>query len=164
MSTPTALDIAYATVQAAIAALRDSLVRLDAVEVTSVAAARDALDAIEAACARALELAYLRVKASPGEPHFPWHFSGGPPEEPTRPIDRELMTFRAHDVLAPLVDAIDGFLAALIYDAECSEWTEASLNATQLLVGAQLVAVAARTHVPAIAHAVGAGFPRDGSD
>lgn len=148
MSTPTALDIAYTTVQATISALRDSAA------VRDTRTALDGLDAIDAACARAIELAYLRVKASPGEPHFPATFSGGPPEQPTRPIDGELISFRAYGILAPIVDAIDGFLATLIYDAECSEWTEASLNATQLLVGAQVVASAARSHLPAIAEAV----------
>jgi hypothetical protein len=133
MATPTALDTAYARLQAA------------------MAGAASALEPLATAAGRAIELAYLREHAPPNAPLFAARFSGGPPEEPTRPILPDVAAFRSHANLAPLVDAIDDFMAELVFNAECSEWAEASINATHLLVGAELVATAARETLPVLA-------------
>lgn len=150
MTTPTGLDIAYASLQTAITMLRSTIAVADS----------PALDAIDAAGAHAMELAYLRARAPANAKLFPARFSGGPPELPARPIVAELEAFRAVDPLTHLVAAIDDFLAEVVFSAECQEWAEATLNATQLLVRAELVAAAARTNLPSVAAAVGSTAQR----
>jgi hypothetical protein len=145
MTTPTGLDIAYASLQTAIKMLRS----------TVKAADTEGLDAIDAAAAHAMELAYLRARAPANAKLFPARFSGGPPELPARPIVADLDVFRAIEPLNHLVAALDDFLAEVVFSAECQEWAEATLNATQLLVGAEVVATAARTHLPRLVASIG---------
>lgn len=100
---------------------------------------------IEALVERAIGLAGFDIRFVEGGPSHAVDFGGGVPQEPKRPAYPALAAVRASvdEEIGVLIDALEDLQVALVFQADCAEFTDARFNSEQFLRAAGHVDVAA---------------------